>query len=519
MVSNTAEEVLNSRLLTELIDGLVELPEVHRHLLDRRVTGVNMDSRLLRSGDLFIACFGLNHDARDYIDEAIGSGVVAVLAESGGKWQSIENRGGVPIIAVDNLANKISEVAGRFYGKSSQTMSVIGITGTNGKTSCSHFIAQILEAAGEPTGLIGTLGIGRYNDLKESQHTTPDAVVTQKALAEMQKGGMQSVVMEVSSVGLHQHRVEAVRFDTAIFTNLSRDHLDYHESMENYADNKRKLFLSSDLRSAIINIDDSYGLYMMDVLSREVQVSTYSLSNHTATVYAKSIQLDRHGFTAEIVTPYGKGSISCPLFGYFNISNVLAALTALISYFEKSGTVDIKNLFARISNLKPVVGRMEIIGSSDELTCIVDYAHTPDGLKSALTAIRDHFDGKVWCVFGCGGNRDRGKRPLMGEIAQAYANRLIITDDNPRKESGEEIVKHILSGIEESSDVRVIRDRARAIQFAIASARPEDIVLVAGKGHENYQDIGGRRTVFSDTNQVRLELQKRSDSNREKEKE
>jgi len=508
---DTAEEVFNSRPLTELIEGLVDLPDSQAALLGRQVTGVKMDSRLLQQGDLFIACFGRHHDARDYIDHAIKSAVSAVLAESGGAWQGIQNRNGIPIIAVDNLSAKISEVAGRFYGKPDNTMTVIGITGTNGKTSCSHFIAQALEASGVSTGIIGTLGYGRYSDLKETQHTTPDAVFTQKALAEMQRDRVQGVAMEVSSVGLHQHRVEAVTFDTALFTNLSRDHLDYHDSMENYADNKRKLFLQPGLRSAIVNLDDSYGLYMMDAVARDVKVYTYSLSNHTASVYAKSIQLDRHGFNAEVVTPYGEGSISCPLFGYFNISNVLAALTTLISFFEKTGTVDLEKLCGVVSGLKPVVGRMEIIGSSDELTCIVDYAHTPDGLKSALTAIRDHFDGKVWCVFGCGGNRDRGKRPMMGEIAMAYANKLIITDDNPRNESGEEIVRHILSGIEESSDVSVIRDRAQAIQFAIESARPEDIVLVAGKGHENYQDIGGRRTVFSDANQVRLALQRRAD--------
>ena len=508
---NTAEEVLNSRPLVELIEGLVDLPTPSTALLSRQVTGIKMDSRLLQPGDLFVACFGRNHDARDYIDDAIKAGVLAILAESGDAWQGVQSRDGVPVIAVDNLSAKISELASRFYGKPSNSVTVIGITGTNGKTSCSHFIAQALEASGVPTGVIGTLGYGRYNELKDTQHTTPDAVLTQKALAEMQKNQLQSVAMEVSSVGLHQHRVEAVEFDTALFTNLSRDHLDYHDSMENYADNKRKLFLTPGLRTAIVNLDDSYGLYMMDVVARHVKVYTYSLSNHTATVYAKRIQLDRHGFNADIVTPYGEGTISCQLFGYFNISNVLAVLTTLISFFEKTGTVDLEKLIELISNLRPVVGRMEIIGSSDELTCIVDYAHTPDGLKSALTAIRDHFDGKVWCVFGCGGNRDRGKRPMMGEIARAYANKLIITDDNPRNESGEEIINHILSGIEESSDVSVIRDRAKAIQFAIDSARSEDIVLVAGKGHENYQDVGGRRTVFSDANQVRLALQKRSD--------
>lgn len=513
---NTAEEVFDSKPLTELIDGLVDIPEAQGGFLGRQVAGVKMDSRQLQQGDLFIACFGRNHDARDYIDAAILSGASAVLAESGGIWQGVQDRNGVPVIAVDNLSAKISEIAGRFYGHPGSSMTVIGITGTNGKTSCSQFIAQALEASGVSTGIIGTLGYGRYLDLKETQHTTPDPVFTQRVLAEMLRDQVRSVAMEVSSVGLHQHRVEAIEFETALFTNLSRDHLDYHDSMENYADNKRKLFLAPGLKTAIVNLDDSYGLYMMDVVARDVKIYTYSLSNHTASVYAKRIQLDRHGFNAEVVTPYGEGDISCPLFGYFNISNVLAVLTTLISFFEKTGAVDLHKLLGLISGLRPVIGRMEIIGSSDELTCIVDYAHTPDGLKSALTAIRDHFDGKVWCVFGCGGNRDRGKRPMMGEIAMAYANKLIITDDNPRNENGEEIVRHILSGIEESSDVSVIRDRAQAIQYAIESAGPEDIVLVAGKGHENYQDIGGHRTVFSDANQVRLALQKRTEQLRGK---
>lgn len=508
---NTAEEALTSRSLRDLIDGLADLPEEYASLLGRQVTGIKMDSRLLLPGDLFFACFGRNHDARNYIDDAIQSGVSAVLAESGGAWKGIQNRSGVPVIAIDNLSARISEIAGRFYGDPGQSMTVIGITGTNGKTSCSQFIAQALEASGFSTGVIGTLGYGKYQELKETIHTTPDAVFTQKALAEMHKNDFQNVVMEVSSVGLHQHRIDAVAFNTALFTNLSRDHLDYHDSMENYADNKRKLFQFPALEAAIVNLDDSYGLYMMDAVAKGVKVYTYSLKNHTATVYAKSIKLDRHGFEADVVTPYGAGTIKGPLFGYFNISNALATLTVLINYFENSGAVEIERLFGLISDLKPVVGRMEIIGSSDELTCIVDYAHTPDGLKSALTAIRDHFDGKVWCVFGCGGNRDRGKRPMMGEIARAYANKLVITDDNPRNENGEEIVKHILSGIEESSDVTVMRDRAAAIQFAIEEAEPEDIVLVAGKGHENYQDIGGRRTVFSDANQVRLALQQRAD--------
>ncbi len=353
---------------------------------------------------------------------------------------------------------------------------------------------------------MGTLGYGKVDRLKQTPHTTPDAVVAQMALAELRREGVDAVAMEVSSVGLHQHRVQAVQFDMALFTNLSRDHLDYHESMENYAENKRKLFTFPGLNAAIINLDDSYGLYMMDAVSRDVKILTYSLDNHTTTVHAKSCELDRHGFKAQGGHSYGEGNIRCSLFGYFNISNVLAVITTLLSYYERTGAVDLDKLLVSVSSIRPVNGRMEIIGSSDELTCIVDYAHTPEGLRSALLAIRDHFDGEVWCVFGCGGNRDRGKRPMMGEIARAFANRLVVTDDNPRHENGEDIVRHILSGIEESGDVQVIRDRSFRDRTGHRNRPPGDIVLVAGKGHENYQDIGGRKTVFSDASQVRLAL-------------
>jgi UDP-N-acetylmuramoyl-L-alanyl-D-glutamate--2,6-diaminopimelate ligase len=507
---NTAEEISNSMPLPELIGGLAELPEPLPARLVVQVSGVKMDSRLVRQGDLFIACFGRNHDARDYIDVAIRQGAVAVLAESGGAWHGIQYRDAIPVIAVDQLAASISEIAGRFYGDPSNSLRVIGVTGTNGKTSCSQFIAQALENSGVRAGVIGTLGYGRYANLRESPHTTPDAITTQQVLAELLKDHVTAVAMEVSSVGLHQHRVNGVAFDTAVFTNLSRDHLDYHGSMESYAENKRKLFSSPGLRVAVVNLDDSYALSMLDVLARDVKVYTYSLQNRSATVFASNVSLDRHGFRAEVSTPYGDGSINCPLFGLFNISNVLAALTTLLSFFERIGTVDIEKLFALAANLRPVSGRMEIVGSSEALTCIVDYAHTPDGLQCALKAIRDHFDGHVWCVFGCGGNRDRGKRPMMGEIAETLANRLVITDDNPRMEDGEDIVRHILSGIEVNSNVTVIRDRATAINFAVENAAPGDVVLVAGKGHESYQDAGGRRTVFSDANQVRLALQKRS---------
>lgn len=509
---NTAEQLDTNTSLLDLISGLVELPTPVPAELNATVTGVQMDSRLLCKGDLFIACFGRHHDARDYIDEAVAVGAAAILAESGESWQGVRVIQDVPVICVDNLSSRISEIASRFYANPSAKLNVIGITGTNGKTSCSQFIAQSLTAMNYQCGVIGTLGYGICGSLKETQLTTPDAVFTQMALAEMVRDGVDPVVMEVSSVGLHQKRVKAVRFDTAIFTNLTRDHLDYHKSMEAYAENKKKLFTSEGLRNAIVNLDDPYALSMINSIAKDVEISTYSINNSIATVYAEQLTLTRQGFDAVIKTPIGVGKVTGKLIGYFNFSNLLAVITALISYLSRDKEVQLEELFKHISNLKPVTGRMEIIGDSDEITAIVDYAHTPDGLRSALAALRDHFDGNIWCVFGCGGNRDKGKRPMMGEIAEKYANKLIIADDNPRNEQGDKIVEHILSGISDRSAVFVIRDRAEAISFAVENASAGDVVLVAGKGHETYQDIGGNKLIFSDANQVRLALKKRSES-------
>lgn len=506
---NTAEKLNSEASLLELIQGIKEIGDADTSALQVVVTGVQMDSRLLQKGDLFIACFGRNYDARNFIDEAIELGCSAVLAESGGEWQGIQVQNQVPIIAIDNLSAKISEIAGRFYGHPSTKLSVIGITGTNGKTSCSQFIAQSLTSLGFRCGVIGTLGYGICGELTETQLTTPDAVFTQTALAEMVSENVDPIAMEVSSVGLHQKRVRAVKFDIAVFTNLTRDHLDYHESMEAYGENKKKLFTMPGLSAAIVNLDDPFALPIINSISSEVEILTYSLKKNVATVYAESIELTRSGFKATIETPIGRGEISGKLIGYFNFSNVLAVVTALINYLTRKGNASIEAICEAVSELQPVDGRMEIIGECKEITAVVDYAHTPDGLRSALTALRDPFKGDIWCVFGCGGNRDKGKRPLMGEIAEKFSDQLVITDDNPRNEEGDEIVEHILSGVNEPGKVAVVRDRAAAISHAITSAKHGDVVLVAGKGHETYQDIAGIRNIFSDAKQVRLALQER----------
>ncbi len=506
---NTAEKLNSSGALLGLIHGLVSLPDPLPSAVNVVATGIQLDSRLLQKGDLFLACFGDNHDAREYIDKAIEAGVVAVLAESGGKWQGIQLVGDVAVIAIDNLSAKLGEIAARFYSHPSRRLSVIGITGTNGKTSCSQFIAQALTNFGFSCGTMGTLGYGIYGELKETQLTTPDAVFTQMALAEMASDGIDPVVMEVSSVGLHQKRVTAVKFDTAIFTNLTRDHLDYHESMEAYGNNKKKLFTSEGLSRAIVNLDDPYALSIINAIAPSVDVCTYSLKNSAATVFAESLTLTRHGFETRIVTPIGVGEIRGELFGNFNVSNLLAVIATLINYLPKKKAIDIDRLCELVSGLSPVDGRMEIIGESREITAVVDYAHTPDGLRSALKGLRDHFSGNIWCVFGCGGNRDKGKRPIMGEIAETFADRLVIADDNPRNEKGDEIVQHILSGMTKPDKAIVERDRAKAIAYAITNAEPGDVVLIAGKGHETYQDVGGNRLIFSDASQVRLALQAR----------
>jgi UDP-N-acetylmuramoyl-L-alanyl-D-glutamate--2,6-diaminopimelate ligase len=511
---NTAEKLKHHATLIDLVFGLVDLSNVSAKQLDVTVSGVQMDSRLLQAGDLFIACFGRSYDARNYINDAIDKGVVAVLADCGGEWQGVRHVNDVIVIAIDNLSAKISEIAARFFAHPSEKLYVFGITGTNGKTSCSQFIAQALTLLGYQCGVMGTLGYGICGQLKETHLTTPDAVFTQRALAEMVRDHIDPVVMEVSSVGLHQRRVQAVHFDTAIFTNLTRDHLDYHENMEAYGENKKKLFTSAGLRTAIVNLDDPYALSIINALAKDVEVLTYSINNPIASVHAEQLTLSRSGFDARINTPYGQGSISGKLIGYFNFSNILAVITALVTYLSSRDELNIQQLFDRLSDLQPVNGRMELIGKSGEITAIVDYAHTPDGLRSALVGVRDHFEGKIWCVFGCGGNRDKGKRPMMGEIAEQYADRIILSDDNPRNEEGDDIVQHILSGISDRSVVTIQRDRAKAIAYAIQQAEPGDVVLVAGKGHETYQDIGGNRLIFSDTNQVRLALKQRDETTR-----
>lgn len=505
---NTVKQTSVSMTFGELTHGLLSAAgSFDESLAGIPVRGLRQDSRDVQSGELFVALFGKNHDARDYIDIAVSRGAVVVLAEAGGEWQGCRYVNGVPVISVDGLRTVIGELAARFYNMPSCKLPVIGVTGTNGKTSCTQFIAQILNGLQQSCGVIGTLGYGLYPELEDTGYTTPDAISLQSALADIVNRHASYLAMEVSSQGLHQHRLNGVRFNSAVFTNLTRDHLDYHGTMSSYAESKRRLFEYNDLRIGIVNADDSYAAMMLNALPRQAQSFTYSLGSRRADVYAERLEFLSDGFSASVHTPWGEADVNGRLLGAFNFSNVLAAITSVMTLPE---AFELKDVMAQVAELKPVNGRMELIGNSAGVSVVVDYAHSPDGLRCALEAVRQHTTGNIWCIFGCGGNRDQGKRPLMAEVADKLADHVIVTDDNPRNENADDIVRQIMHGFSDRSVVHVERDRAFAIERAVTMAAPGDLVLIAGKGHESYQDVAGQRMAFSDTAQARLALQKRA---------
>ncbi|MEK7991388.1 MAG: UDP-N-acetylmuramoyl-L-alanyl-D-glutamate--2,6-diaminopimelate ligase [Thiotrichaceae bacterium] len=461
------------------------------------ITGLTLDSRQVNAGEVFFALAGTQVHGERFIPMAIENGAVAVLREATEFKAYIAND--VCHVDVPNLSQRLGIIAAHFYANPSQSMHVTGITGTNGKTSVSHYIAQLLS---EPCGLLGTLGYGIYGQLQAGQHTTPDAIRLQALFAEFKQQTIQQVVMEVSSHALVQGRVNGIEFDSAVFTNLSRDHLDYHQTMQAYQAAKLKLFQWDSLKTAIINQDDSLSDTIQQHLAKDVQCLTYSLKNSQADIYANILQQHQQGYHLQIKTPWGDGQVELNLFGQFNISNVLAALAVALNQGEA-----LDEVLAKIEKLQAVAGRMQCIIQAQQPTVIIDYAHTPDALEKVLQASRQHCVGQLHCVFGCGGDRDKGKRPQMGQIAQQFADKVIITDDNPRHEASQAIIDDILLGCQlPDSDLQVIADRAKAIQIAIKQAHIEDIVLIAGKGHEDYQQVGDDFLYFSDIDEVRKAL-------------
>ncbi len=469
---------------------LSELFPLPKDFPNPQITGLTLDSRTVQPGDLFFALAGTHTHGEIYIDTALQKGAVAILKETSGA--SVERLAGdIPCLNLPNLSQQVGNIAAQFYDHPTRHLKIIGVTGTNGKTSITHFIAQLLHSH-SPCGLIGTLGNGLYGALQPGLHTTPDAIQLQSLFAQWREQSVPWAVMEVSSHALVQGRVNGITFDTAVFTNLSRDHLDYHQTMEAYGEAKQRLFHTPQLRTAVINYDDPYGQHLLAHLPSSVTPLTYSIQHASADFYANILHSDTTGSELEIQTPQGSGQVHSPLLGQFNVSNLLAALAVLLNLGRP-----LTDLLQSLHTLRPVPGRMEHFGQPHQPTVIVDYAHTPDALQQTLTALRPHCHSNLWCIFGCGGNRDRGKRPLMGDIAQRYADKVILTNDNPRHEEPQTILDDILQGMT-TPPVAIIPDRSQAIRDILQQATKDDIIVIAGKGHEDYQQIGDQRLPFSD---------------------
>lgn len=502
-----AEPCGQIRCLNDLLAGWASVGQAQ----NRRISSLSLDSRRVSSGALFLACQGARQLGHDYIGAAVNKGAVAIVYDSAVPIPTeIEVRlrtQNIPLIALPDLRARVSVIADRFYLQPSRRIQVVGVTGTNGKTSVSHFLAQALHRQKPPCGLMGTLGIGLVGAMTSSDLTTPDAVTVQEQLAAMYGAGASYAVMEVSSHALDQGRVNGVMFNTAIFTNLSRDHLDYHGDMARYEAAKSQLFAQPGLRNAVINIDDAVGRALVAKLPPEMTVISYGLANPQASLWASELRYDRSGIAMRIQGPWGEGKLSCPLLGRFNAYNLLAALGGLLA-----NGMSFTEALQRLSQVRAIAGRMESLGGQkEEPLLVVDYAHTPDALEQALYSLRAHLnpEGRLWCVFGCGGERDRGKRPLMGAAAERLADFVMLTDDNPRGEDPIQIIIDILAGMNEPDSVYKFKNRSEAIIRSVRLAGPKDIVLIAGKGHEDYQQLGAERRPFSDREQARQALQQR----------
>lgn len=462
---------------------------------DCEIKGLAIDSRQVKSGYLFFAYEGTHHDGSEYIQDAIEKGAVAVLTDSTQK-----NDKNIPIINVPQLRKKIPDIAAQFYQYPAKSLRIVGVTGTNGKTSCTHFLASSLQQLEISCGVIGTLGNGLYGQTQETNLTTPDAITLQKTFSGFLREGAKAVAMEVSSHSLDQGRIAGIEFEVGVFTNLTRDHLDYHGSMEAYGKAKRKLFDCS--RNAVINLDDAFGRTLIQSLPKET-IFSYSTHDKDATVFANNIDLSISGIKAEIFSPWGQGDLKVPLIGKFNLSNLLAVLTTLCVM-----NIPFKKALECLSHLSSVPGRMQILGGGKAPLVVVDYSHTPDALEKVLVALRQHCLGKLYCLFGCGGDRDRGKRPVMAKIAETHSDFILVTDDNPRTEDPRQIVTDILKGFVEIDKVQVQHNRSKAIEDIIKYAKEGDCVLIAGKGAETYQQIGNDKIPFSDVEQVEKILNK-----------
>jgi len=471
-------------------------------LPDIPVTGMNLDSRKIQSGNIFVALAGQNEHGLAFAEMAISNGAVAVLCDR--KFDqycqqmlsTLMTR--TICIPVDNLKTRLGEIASQFYDEPSKKLFTVGVTGTDGKTSVSHFIAQAFDFLDQSAAVIGTIGNGLINNLKAATHTTPDVIQVHKILSELVDKGAAQVAMEVSSHGLDQGRVNGVDFDVAVLTNLGRDHLDYHGDIESYGEAKKKLFQQKNIKTAVLNMDDEFGRQLVHDLNGKVDIWGYATQTEESCgikniVSASGIKMHDQGLSMHINSPRGEADVNLNLMGRFNVANVLATLAVLLIK-----NIEFTHAIQSIERLVTVAGRMQVIKEDNKPAIVIDYAHTPQALESALKSLKDHSRKKLICIFGCGGDRDKGKRPLMAKVAENYADEIFVTDDNPRTENAENITDDIFTGFNDVSKIQLIHDRKQAISQAIKQASNEDIILLAGKGHENYQIAGDIKHPFSD---------------------
>ena len=457
---------------------------------------LHADSRKIQPGDVFIACQGEYADGRNYIADAIARGASFVYWDDDGAFQW-QPQWRVPNQGISELKQRAGMVAAQAYNNFSGCLNVIGVTGTNGKTSITQWLAQAIDDLehAPSCAIIGTVGNGFFGKLQATTHTTPDPVAVQTLIHQFKQQGAKHIAMEVSSHGLAQYRVNGVPFQTAVFTNLTRDHLDYHGNMAEYGATKARLFYWQGLQNAIINSDDPFGAALAAELKRDngsLKVYTYGF-NEQADIRITQFAASTQGMSISLATPWGNGSAQTQLLGRFNAQNFAAALGALCA----TG-YDFQAALTALSRIRPAIGRMDCIISEGKPLVVVDYAHTPDALEKALTTLREiqQPESQLWCVFGCGGDRDRGKRPLMGAVASQFADRVVVTSDNPRTEQPQAIIADILPAVPHPALLEA--DRKAAIEQTIAQAQAQDIVLIAGKGHETYQDVQGVKHHFSD---------------------
>ena len=485
-------------LLAELLPDVAAVPP------ELAITGLVLDSRDLKAGDAFVAIAGFGAHGLGFVEQAKAAGASAILFEPPAPQELPAPQ---DAIAVPGLRKRMGAMADQFHGRPSHAMTMVGVTGTSGKTSTVQLVAQALESRGKRTGTIGTLGAGLYGAAEPTGFTTPLVLQMHALLAQLRDAGAAAVAMEVSSHALDQGRVDAVHYDVAVFTNLTRDHLDYHGDMATYGAAKAKLFARPGLRAAAINLDDEFGVSLLAQLPESVRgIGLSARGNAQAQVRAENVALDASGIAFDLVLGDARYPVRSPLLGRFNIDNLLAVAGVLHALGESDEAIA-----AALPKLQPIPGRMNRFGGDGQRPLVViDYAHTPDALEQALASLRDHAPARLICVFGCGGERDRGKRPQMAAIAEAHAERVYVTDDNPRGEDGDAIVADIVAGFARPQDAVVERNRAAAIARAIGEAGPDDIVLIAGKGHETYQEVAGVKHPFDDSDVARRVLEGRA---------